>query len=82
MSPQKGFDARSKLGRYVFQMLDVSVKLKPDIRVVVVRVHNLIAEDPEDSTLRFKLKRDIDVLMREPRLSPIVCMLWKELPST
>jgi len=79
---KKHFDARTKLGRYVFQMLDVSVKLKPDMRERVVRVHNLIAADPDDASLKFKLKSDLDTLAREPRLSAIVRMLWKELPST
>ncbi|HEV2106470.1 MAG TPA: hypothetical protein VGU27_12155 [Candidatus Eisenbacteria bacterium] len=75
-------DPRSHLGRAVFQMLDVSVRLKPDIRGVVIRVHNAIAAKPKDPGLRFTLRRDVDFLSREPRLAGIMRQLWKALPQS
>jgi len=77
----KGLDPRSKLGRSVFQMVDVSIKCKPEVRGVVIRVHNAIAADPESKSLRFTIRRDFDFLMREPRLVSILRQLWKALPQ-
>lgn len=79
---KKHLDTSSKLGRLVFTMKDVSVRMKPDVRVRVMRVFNLLDADQTDPGLRFRLRDDLDKLGREPQLSSIVRMLYKELPST
>ena len=70
------------MGRLIFQMKDVSVRMKPDIRAMVVRVFNTLDADQEDAGLRFRLRDDLTRLGREPQLSSLVRMLTKELPST
>jgi len=79
---KKKLDTSSKLGRLVFQMKDVSVRMKPEVRAIVVRVFNVLDANQEDPGLRFKLRDDLDKLGREPQLSSLVRMLYKELPST
>jgi len=79
---KKHLDTSSKLGRLIFQMKDVSVRMKPDIRAMVVRVFNTLDADQEDRGLRFRLRDDLTKLGREPQLSSLVRMLYKELPST
>jgi hypothetical protein len=70
------------MGRLIFQMKDMSVRMKPDIRAMVVRVFNTLDADQEDKGLRFRLRDDLTKLGREPQLSSLVRMLYKELPST
>ena len=79
---RKGLDSSSKLGRLVFTMKDVSVRMKPDVRARVVRVFNTLDEDQKDPALRFRLREDLDKLGREPQLASLVKMLYKELPQT
>ena len=79
---KKHLDSSSKLGRLVFTMKDVSVRMKPDVRARVVRVFNTLDADQTDPGLRFRLRDDLDKLGREPQLSSLVKMLYKELPST
>jgi hypothetical protein len=79
---RKHLDTSSKLGRLVFQMKDVSVRMKPDIRAIVVRVFNTLDADQEDPGLRFRLRDDLDRLGREPQLASLVKMLFRELPNT
>jgi hypothetical protein len=79
---KKHLDTSSKMGRLIFQMKDVSVRMKPDIRAMVVRVFNTLDADQEDRGLRFRLRDDLTKLGREPQLSSLVRMLYKELPST
>ena len=78
---KKKLDTSTKLGRLIFQMKDVSVRMKPDVRARVIRVFNLLEVDPEDTGLRFKLRDDLDRLGREPQLASLARMLYKELPS-
>ena len=78
---KKKLDTSTKLGRIIFQMKDVSVRMKPDVRARVIRVFNLLEVDPEDTGLRFKLRDDLDRLGREPQLASLARMLYKELPS-
>ena len=78
----KGLDSSSKLGRLVFTMKDVSVRMKPDVRARVVRVFNTLDADQKDPGLRFRLRDDLDRLSREPQLTSLVKMLYKELPPT
>jgi len=79
---KKKLDTSSKLGRLVFQMKDVSVRMKPEVRAIVIRVFNVLDANQEDPGLLFKLRDDLDKLGREPQLSSLVRMLYKELPST
>jgi 2C-methyl-D-erythritol 2,4-cyclodiphosphate synthase len=79
---KKKLDTSSKLGRIVFQMKDVSVRMKPEVRAMVIRVFNTLDADQEDAGLRFRLRDDLRKLGREPQLSSLVRMLTKELPST
>ena len=78
---KKKLDTSTKLGRLVFQMKDISVRMKPDVRARVIRVFNLLEVDQEDKGLRFKLRDDLDRLGREPQLASLARMLYKELPT-
>ena len=78
----KKLDASSKLGRIVFQMKDLSVRMKPEIRVMVIRVFNTIESDQESPQLRFRLRDDLAKLGREPQLAGLARRLFKELPQT
>jgi hypothetical protein len=81
MKPKK-LDASSKLGKIVFQMKDVSVRMKPEIRSLVVIVFNTIEADQENPALRFRLREALDKLGREPQLAGLARRLFKELPQT
>ena len=79
---KKKLDTSTKLGRIVFQMKDVSVRMKPEVRARVIRVFNLLDHDQDDPQLRFRLRDDLTKLGREPQLASLARMLYKELPST
>ena len=79
---EKKLDASSKMGRIVFQMKDISVRMKPDIRAIVIRIFNTIEADQENPQLRFRLREDLQKLGREPQLAGLARRLFKELPST
>ena len=79
---KKKLDTSTKLGRIIFQMKDVSVRMKPEVRARVIRVFNLLDHDQEDPQLRFRLRDDLTKLGREPQLASLARMLYKELPST
>lgn len=82
MSPKKGLDPSSKAGRIVYSMKDLSVRMKPEIRAIVVRVFNALESTPDDPALRFRLREDLDKLGREPQLAGLAKRLFKELPNT
>jgi len=79
---KKKLDTSTKLGRIVFQMKDVAVRMKPEVRARVIRVFNLLDHDQDDPQLRFRLRDDLTKLGREPQLASLARMLYKELPST
>jgi len=79
---KKKLDTSTKLGRIVFQMKDISVRMKPEVRAVVIRVYNLLDSDQEDPQLRFRLREDLKKLGREPQLASLARLLFKELPNT
>jgi hypothetical protein len=82
MSPkEKKLDATSKMGRILYQMKDLSVRMKPDIRVRVIRVYNTIEANQDDPQLRFRVREDLGKLEREPQLAGLAKRLWKELPN-
>ena len=66
----------------VVQMKDISVRMKPEIRAIVIRVFNTIESDQESTALRFRLREDLDKLGREPQLAGLARRLFKELPQT
>ena len=78
----KKLDTSSKLGKIIYQMKDVSVRMKPEIRAIVVRIFNTVESDQKDTSLRFKLRDDLDKLGREPQLAGLARQLFKELPQT
>jgi hypothetical protein len=79
---KKKLDTSSKMGRIIYSMKDVSVRMKPEVRAMVVRIFNTVEADQQDTSLRFKLRDDLDKLGREPQLSGLVRQLFKELPQT
>lgn len=82
MSNKKKLDTSTKVGRIIFQMKDISVRMKPDIRAIVIRIFNTVESNPEDTSLRFKLRDDLDRIGREPQLAGLSRQLYKELPQT
>ncbi len=76
-----GVDARSKLGRALFALVDASRKMPAETQGRVIRVRNAIEASPEDGLVRFAVKPDLDTLMRDPKLNAMVRALWKALPS-
>ncbi len=78
----KHLDPSSKVGRIVFQMKDLAVRMKPDVRARVIRIFNTIESDQESNQLRFRLREDLTALGREPQLAGLARRLFKELPST
>lgn len=79
---KKKLDTSSKMGRIIYSMKDVSVRMKPEVRAMVIRIFNTVEADQQDTSLRFKLRDDLDKLGREPQLSGLVRQLFKELPQT
>lgn len=79
---KKKLDTSSKIGRIVFSMKDVSVRMKPEIRAMVIRVFNTLDADQTDPGLRYRLRDDLDKMSREPQLAGLVKQLYKELPQT
>ena len=64
---KKKLDTSTKLGRIIFQMKDISVRMKPETRAIVIRVFNQLEHDQTDTSLRFKLRDDLTKLGREPQ---------------
>ncbi len=79
---KKHLDTSTKIGRIVYQMKDLSARMKPDVRAIVIRIYNTLDADPEDKGLRFRLRDDLDKLGREPQLAGLAKRLFKELPDT
>jgi hypothetical protein len=79
---KKKLDTSTKIGRIVLQMKDISVRMKPDVRAIVIRVYNMLDGDQESAQLRFRLRDDLDKLGREPQLASLARRLFKELPNT
>ena len=78
----KKLDTSSKMGRIIFQMKDISVRMKPEVRAIVIRIFNTVEANQEDTSLRFKLRDDLDRIGREPQLAGLARQLFKELPQT
>ena len=83
MSPkEKKLDPSSKMGRILYQMKDLSVRMKPDIRTIVIRVYNAVEAGQDDPQIRFRVRDDLEKLGREPQLAGLAKRLFKELPNT
>jgi hypothetical protein len=81
VSPQKGLDASSKLGRAIFQLVDATAKLNPEIRARAARIRNIIEADPDDPMARFKINPELSILFREPKLNAQVRAVQKAMPK-
>lgn len=81
MSRAKGLDPRSKLGRAVFQLVDATLKMHPEVRARAMRIKNLIDAEPDDPMTRFKVNPELDVLMRDPKLNAKVRAVQKAMPK-
>jgi hypothetical protein len=79
---KKKLDTSTPIGRIVLQMKDLSVRMKPDVRAIVIRIYNALDGNQEDPQLRFRLRDDLDKLGREPQLAGLARRLYKELPNT
>lgn len=78
---RKGLDPRGKLGRAVFQLVDATLKMHPEVRARAMRVKNFIEAEPDDPMTRFKVNPELDVLMRDPKLNAKVRAVQKALPK-
>lgn len=78
---KKKLDTSTAIGRIVLQMKDISVRMKPDVRAIVIRIYNVLDSDQQDPQLRFRLRDDLDKLGREPQLAGLARRLFKELPN-
>jgi hypothetical protein len=81
MSGRGGLDPKSKLGRAVFALVDATRKATPETRARIVRIHNAIAANPDDALVRFAVRGDLDLLMRDSRLNHLIRAIWKALPN-
>mgnify|MGYP006955963376 FL=1 len=70
------------MGRILFSMKDISVRMKPDVRTRVIRIFNMVEATPDEPNLRFSLRDDLDKLGREPQLAGLAKQLYKELPNS
>lgn len=81
MTQKKGLDASSKLGRAVYQLLDATVKMHPEVRARAIRIKNVIDANPEDPMTRFKVNSELDILMRDPKLNAQVRAIQRAMPK-
>ena len=80
MSRHKGLDASSKLGRAIFQLVDATAKMHPEVRARAMRIKNLVDTDPEDPMTRFKINPELSILMRAPKLNAQVLAVQRAMP--
>lgn len=81
MSHKKGLDASSKLGRAIFQLVDATVKMHPEVRARAVRIKNMVDAAPDDQMTRFKINPELQILMRDPKLNAQVRAVMKAMPK-
>ena len=77
----KGLDASSKLGRAIFQLVDVTIKMHPEVRARAIRIKNMVDAAPDDQMTRFKINPELQILMRDPRLNAQVRAVLKAMPK-
>ena len=81
MTRSKGLDASSKLGRAVFQLVDTTVKMHPEVRARAIRIKNVIDAQPDDPMTRFKVNPELEILMRDPKLNAAVRAVQRAMPK-
>lgn len=81
MSTAKGLDPSSKLGRAIFQLVDATVKMHPEVRARAVRIRNMVEIAPDDQMTRFKINPELQILMRDPKLNAQVRAVLKAMPK-
>ena len=77
----KGLDASSKLGRAIFQLVDATTKMHPEVRARAIRIKNMVDAAPDDQMTRFKINPELQILMRDPRLNAQVRAVLKAMPK-
>jgi hypothetical protein len=77
----KGLDASSKLGRAIFQLVDVTIKMHPEVRARAIRIKNMVDAAPDDQMTRFKINPELQILMRDPKLNAAVRAVLKAMPK-
>jgi hypothetical protein len=77
----KGLDASSKLGRAIFQLVDVTIKMHPEVRARAIRIKNMVDAAPDDQMTRFKITPELNILMRDPKLNAAVRAVQKAMPK-
>jgi hypothetical protein len=78
---KKGLDPSSKLGRAIFQLVDATVKMHPEVRARAIRIKNMVDAEPEDQMTRFKINPELQILMRDPKLNAQVRAVLKAMPK-
>lgn len=77
----KGLDASSKLGRAIFQLVDATIKMHPEVRARAIRIKNMVDAAPDDQMTRFKINPELQILMRDPKLNAQVRAVLKAMPK-
>ena len=81
MSKHKGLDASSKLGRAIFQLVDATMKMSPEVRARAARIRNTVDAAPDDQMTRYKIQPDLQILMRDPKLNGQVLAIQRAMPK-
>ena len=81
MSNRKGLDPSSKLGRAIFQLVDATMKMHPEVRARAARIRNMVDAAPDDQMTRFKINPELQILMRDPKLNAQVLAILKAMPK-
>ena len=81
MSTRKGLDPSSKLGRAIFQLVDATMKMHPEVRARAARIRNIVDAAPDDQMTRFKINPELQILMRDPKLNGQVLAILKAMPK-
>lgn len=81
MSKRKGLDPSSKLGRAIFQLVDATMKMHPEVRARAARIRNIVDAAPDDQMTRFKINPELQILMRDPKLNGQVLAILKAMPK-
>jgi hypothetical protein len=81
VSNRKGLDPSSKLGRAIFQLVDATMKMHPEVRARAARIRNMVDAAPDDQMTRFKINPELQILMRDPKLNGQVLAILKAMPK-
>jgi hypothetical protein len=81
VSRKQGLDASSKLGRAIFQLVDATAKMHPEIRARAMRIKNAVDVAPDDPMTRFRVNPELEILMRDPKLNAQVRAVQRAMPK-